>query len=304
MSAIARQPVVSPWFPPPLCRDIQDRRHRTESVRFQHPGPPGPRLTLILAYSQFTTHCRQPVADPLDRLAEAPVEVADGIVQAFLDLVFDVALDAVGVVRGELRHEMVRIRHRRDAVADAELSLQRFLRGIVLDAEQLAEVEPGLVDVVLVVLDEAGALAHHALPEAVQQLHVVLVVGDGEEAASLVVPGQRLLVMRAPRPAHDRGERRKCGLGQQALVVAPGAGGGLVVDGDMVARLAVVEPARPGADAQGLARERRRLQLPGTPALPGSRELALLLGALDQGLALRRGPGDRAVEHGAGGRRA
>ena len=29
-----------------------------ESVRFQHPGPPGPRLTLILVYSQFTTRCR------------------------------------------------------------------------------------------------------------------------------------------------------------------------------------------------------------------------------------------------------
>ena len=180
-----------------------------------------------------------------------PVEVADGIVQAFLDLVLDVALDPVGVVAGKLRHEMVRIRHRRDAVADAELSLQRFLRGIVLDAEQLAEVEPGLVDVVLVVLDEAGALAHHALPEAVQQRHIVLVVGDGQQARALVVPGQRLLVMRTPRLAHGGGERSEGGLGQQTLVVAPGADGGLVVDGDMVARLAVVEPARPGADAQG-----------------------------------------------------
>ena len=152
--------------------------------------------------------------------------------------------------RGELRHEVVGVRDRRDAVADAEPALQRLLRGIVLDAEQLAEVEPGLVDVVLVVLDEAGALAHHALPEPVQQFHVVLVVGDGQQAASLVVPGQRLLVMRTPRLAHGGGERREGGLGQQALVVAPGAGGGLVMDGDMVARLAVVEPARPGADAQ------------------------------------------------------
>ena len=131
------------------------------------------------------------------------------------------------------------------------LSLQRVLGGIVLDAEQLAEVEPGLVDVVLVVLDEAGALAHHALPEPVQQRHVVLVVGDGQQPAALVVPGQSLLVMRTTRPAHGRGERGEGGLGQQALVVAPGAGGGLVMDGDMVARLAVVEPARPGADAQG-----------------------------------------------------
>ena len=73
------------------------------------------------------------------------------------------------------------------------LSCSASLRRIVLDAEQLAEVEPGLVDVVLVVLDEAGALAHHALPEAVEQFHVVLVVGDGQEAASLVVPGQRIV---------------------------------------------------------------------------------------------------------------
>ena len=38
----------------------------------------------------------------------------------------------------------------------------------------------------------------------------------------------------------------------QALVVAPCAGRGVVVDGDVVARLAVVEPAGPGGDAQGL----------------------------------------------------
>ena len=109
----------------------------------------------------------------------------------------------------------------------------------------------GLVDVVLVVLDEAGALAHHALPEPVQVHHVVLVVGDGQEPASLVVPGQRLLVMTRTRLAHGRGERGEGGLGQQTLVVAPSAGARLVVDGDMVAGLAVVEPAGPGADAQG-----------------------------------------------------
>ena len=47
-------------------------------------------------------------------------------------------------VGGELRHEVVGVRHRDDPVAQAELALERFLRGIVLDAEQLAEVEPGL----------------------------------------------------------------------------------------------------------------------------------------------------------------
>ena len=42
----------------------------------------------------------------------------------------------------------------------------------------------------------------------------------------------------------------KAALGQQALVVALGAGRGFVGDGDMVARLAVVEPAGPGSDVQ------------------------------------------------------
>ena len=122
--------------------------------------------------------------------AEAAVEVAHRAVELFLDVALDVALHPLGVVRGELRDEVVRVRHRRDAVADGELALERFLRGVVLDAEQLAEVEPGLVDVVVVVLDEAGALAHHALPEPVHQLPVVLVVGDGEQPRALVVPGQ------------------------------------------------------------------------------------------------------------------
>ena len=58
MSAIAYQPIVTAWFPPPLRREIQDRNHRTESARFQHLGPPGPRLALILIYSQLTTLCR------------------------------------------------------------------------------------------------------------------------------------------------------------------------------------------------------------------------------------------------------
>ena len=60
------------------------------------------------------------------RLAETPVEVAHGIVQAFLDLVLDVPLDPVGVVRSELRHEVVGVRDGRDAVADAELARARL----------------------------------------------------------------------------------------------------------------------------------------------------------------------------------
>ena len=98
------------------------------------------------------------------------------------------------------------------------LSLQRLLRGIVLDAEQLAEIEPGLVDVVLVVLDEAGALAHHALPEPVQEFHVVLVVGDGQQAAALVVPGKRLLVMRTPALLMVAVSAAKAALGSRHLL--------------------------------------------------------------------------------------
>ena len=98
-------------------------------------------------------------------LAEAAVEVAHRAVELFLDVALDVALHPLGVVGGELGDEVVGVRHRRNAVADGELALERFLGGIVLDAEELAEVEPGLVDVVVVVLDEAGALAHHALAE-------------------------------------------------------------------------------------------------------------------------------------------
>ena len=170
--------------------------------------------------------------------------------QPFLDLALDVALDAVGVVRGELRHEVVGVRHRDNPIAQAELAPERFLRGIVLDAEELAEVEPGLVDVVVVVLDEAGALAHHALAQPVHQLGVALVVGDGEQARALVVPGQGLGVVGAARRAHGGGERGEGGLRQQALVVAPRADARLVVDGDVGACLAVVLPARPGGDAQ------------------------------------------------------
>ena len=66
------------------------------------------------------------------RVAQAPVKVAHGVVQPFLDLSLDVALDAVGVVRGELRHEVVGVRHRDNPVAQAELAPERFLRGIVL----------------------------------------------------------------------------------------------------------------------------------------------------------------------------
>ena len=98
------------------------------------------------------------------------------------------------------------------------LSLQRFLRGIVLDAEQLAEVEPGLVDVVLVVLDEAGAFAHHALPEPVQKFHVVLVVGDGQQAASLIVPRKRLFVMRTPALLMVAVSAAKAALGRRHLL--------------------------------------------------------------------------------------
>ena len=228
-----------------VAEDVEARHHVDEipDVR-DHRIPEHQRLAVVVLL--------QPLRDPLDRLAEAPVEVAHGIVQALLDLALDVAPDPVHVVGRELRHELLGVLDRGDAVADRELALERFLGGVVLDAEELPQIEPRLVDVVVIVLDEAGALAHHALAEPVHQLGVVLVVGDGEQPRALVVPGNRVLVVRGPACTHGRGECGEGGLGQQALVVAPGARGRVVVDGDVVARLAVVEPAGPGGDAQGL----------------------------------------------------
>ena len=115
------------------------------------------RLALVVLLETF--------GDPLDGFAQAPVEVAYRVVQALLDLALDVALHAVGIVRGELRHEVVAVRHGDNPVAQAELAVQVFLGRIVLDAEQLGEVEPCLVDIVVIVLDEAGAFAHHALAQ-------------------------------------------------------------------------------------------------------------------------------------------
>ena len=145
---------------------------------------------------------------------------------------------------------MVGVGHRGDAVAQRELAPEFFSRRIVLDAEQLAEVEPRLVDVVLVVLDEAGALAHQAFRQSVHEFRVTFVVGDGEEPRALVVPRQGLLVVRGSRAADRGGDGRERGLRQQALVVAPGAETRLVVRGDMVAGLAVVLPPGPGGDVQ------------------------------------------------------
>ena len=135
----------------------------------------------------FSSSCRRSetrsTASP-----RAPVEIGHRVVQAFLDLVLDVALDAVGVAGSELRHEVVGVGDGHDPVADRELALERFLQGIVLDAEEPPEVHARLVDVIVVVLDEAGALAHNALAECVQQLGVTLVVSDGEKPRALVIP--------------------------------------------------------------------------------------------------------------------
>ena len=58
---------------------------------------------------------------------------------------------------GDRDVELLGVLDRGDAVADRELALERLLGRIVLDAEEFAQVEPGLVDVDVVVLDEAGA---------------------------------------------------------------------------------------------------------------------------------------------------
>ena len=132
----------------------------------------------------------------------------------------------------------------------ANLSRSASFEGVVLDAEQPPQVEPGLGDVVVVVLDEAGALPHHPFPERVEQLSVALVVDHGEQARALVVPGQRVLIVRGAGGAHGRGQSGEGGLGQQALVVPAGARARVVMDGDLVAGLTVVEPAGPRGDAQ------------------------------------------------------
>ena len=97
---------------------------------------------------------------------------------------------------------------------------------------------------------KAGALAHHALDHCVQSGGVAVVVGDGEQAPALVVPGQGVGIVAGPRIAHGRGQRGEGLLGQEAFVVAPGTGVGVVMDSDLLAGLAVVEPAGPGVDPQ------------------------------------------------------
>ena len=107
----------------------------------------------------------QTFADTLDRLAQAPVEITLRIVEAGPDLLLDVPLDALGLALGQIGHEVARVGDRDNAVANGELALERLRVGIVLQAEQPAEVEAGLVDVIVVVLDEAGApLAPRARP--------------------------------------------------------------------------------------------------------------------------------------------
>ena len=192
----------------------------------------------------------QAFADTLDRLAEAAVEIALGIVETAPDLLLDVPPDALGLALGQIGHEVARVGNRDDTVANGELALERLCIGIILQSEQPAEVEAGLVDVIVVVLDEAGALAHHALDQCVQSGGIALVVGDGEQTPALVVPGQGIGIVTGPCIAHGRGQRGKGLLGQEALVVAPGIGVGIVMDGDLLARLAVVELAGPGVDPQ------------------------------------------------------
>ena len=79
-----------------------------------------------------------------------------------------------------------------DAVADGEALAQRALARIVLDAEEAAEGDAGLVDIVLVVGDEGVALGDELFGELVDRCGVVVVVGDGEQAGALVVPGRVL----------------------------------------------------------------------------------------------------------------
>ena len=193
-----------------VAEDVEARHHVHEipDVR-DHRIPEHQRLAVLVFL--------QPLRDPLDRLAEAPVEIAHRIVQALLDLALDVAPDPVHVVGRELRHELLGVLDPGDAVADRELALERVLGGVVLDAEELPQIEPRLVDVVVVVLDEAGALAHHAFAEPVHQRGVVVVVGDGEQPAT---------VASAPAAASAPAGATRAGAGSSAPAAsAPPAGG-------------------------------------------------------------------------------
>ena len=119
-----------------VAEDVETRHHVDEVADvLDHRVAEDERLAVLALLQAFR--------DPLDGFAEAPVEVAHGIVQPFLDLAFDVALDPRGIVGGEPRHEVVGVRHRDDAIADRELALQRLLRGIVLDAEELVRGRAG-----------------------------------------------------------------------------------------------------------------------------------------------------------------
>ncbi len=75
---------------------------------------------------------------------------------------------------GQIGNEVARVGDRNDA---GELALKRLCAGIVFQAEHPAEVEAGLVDVIVIVLDEAGALAHHTLDQCVQSTKSVLAIG-------------------------------------------------------------------------------------------------------------------------------
>ena len=132
----------------------------------------------------------QAFADTLDRLAQALVEIVLRIVETGPDLLLDIPPDPLGLALGQIGHEVARVGDRDDAVANGELALERLRAGIVLQAEQPAEVEAGLVYVIVVVLDKAGALADHALDQCVQSGGIAVVIGNGEQAPALVVPGQ------------------------------------------------------------------------------------------------------------------
>ena len=69
--------------------------------------------------------------DVVDGLAEAFVEVGDGVLEAFLDEVLDIALDAVRVAGGEVGEEVIGIGDGDDPVLDREAVAQRVLRGVV-----------------------------------------------------------------------------------------------------------------------------------------------------------------------------
>ena len=192
----------------------------------------------------------EPFADMPDRLAEPPVQIPQRAVQAFAHVPLDVLAKPQPFAGGKIGQEMPRVGHRNDAISGRKAPSQLVPGRIVVGPEEPPEIQSRLLDLVVVVGDEALALRQHPVNELAQRSRVALVVGDRQEPRAQIVPRERVVVVVFPRFVERGVERRERGLGQEALVVAPGARGGVVVHGHVLAGLAVIPVPGPAVDTQ------------------------------------------------------